>query len=76
MRTLNGFPLADTAWSIIGVSGDIIYEDVGAYPTMILAAGEYTVVANHRDQIYQETIDVVAGRDMTIRVLAEQSAQQ
>lgn len=75
VRTVNGFPLADTAWSVIGVSGDMIVEDVGAYPTMILAAGEYTVIANHRDQIYQETIEVVAGRDMTIRVLADETTQ-
>ena len=71
LQSEDGFPLADTAWSVIGVSGDVIAEDVGAYPTMILAAGEYTVIARHRDRIYQRDIDVLAGRDMTIRVMAE-----
>lgn len=70
VRTENGFPLADTAWSVIGASGEVLVEDVGAYPTMILAAGEYTAIANHRDRIYQHTFTVTAGRDVTIRVMA------
>ncbi|WP_306025537.1 hypothetical protein [Oceaniradius stylonematis] len=76
VRSENGFPLADTAWSVIGVSGEVLAEHVGAYPTLILAAGEYTAIANHRDAIYQHTFDVVAGRDVTVRVMAsEENAQ-
>lgn len=66
----NGFPLADTAWSVLTRSGDVIKEDVGAVPTMILSAGEYTVIAKNKDRIYQRDIEVVAGRDLTIRVEA------
>lgn len=66
----NGFPLADTAWSVLTLSGDIIKEDVGAVPTMILSAGEYTVIAKNKDRIYQRDIEVIAGRDLTIRVEA------
>ena len=51
-------------------SGDVIKEDVGAVPTMILSAGEYTVIAKNKDRIYQRDIEVVAGRDLTIRVEA------
>ena len=70
VRTENGFPLADTAWTVIGTSGEVLAEDVGAYPTMILASGEYTVIAKHRGQIYQHEFSVDAGRDVTVRVLA------
>lgn len=70
VRSENGFPLADTAWSVIGASGEVLVEDVGAYPTMILAAGEYTAIANHRDQVFQHNFEVVAGRDVTVRVKA------
>lgn len=66
----NGFPLADTAWSVLTLSGDIIKEDVGAVPTMILSAGEYTIIAKNKDRIYQRDIEVIAGRDLTIRVEA------
>lgn len=66
----NGFPLADTAWSVLTPSGDVIKEDVGAVPTMILSAGEYTIIAKNKDRIYQRDIEVVAGRDLTIRVEA------
>ncbi|MEM8539865.1 MAG: hypothetical protein AAGF25_02820 [Pseudomonadota bacterium] len=68
--TSNGFPLADTAWSVLTLSGDIIKEDVGAVPTMILSAGEYTIIAKNKDRIYQRDIEVIAGRDLTIRVEA------
>ena len=74
VRSENGFPLADTAWSVIGASGEVLAEHVGAYPTMILAAGEYTVIANHRDRIYQHNFAVVAGRDATVRVVADGQA--
>lgn len=70
VRSEDGYPLADTAWSVVGISGEVIAEHVGAYPEMILAAGEYTVVAKHREQIYQRDISVQAGQDVTIRVMA------
>lgn len=70
VRSSNGFPLADTAWSVLTLSGDVIKEDVGAVPTMILSAGEYTIIAKNKDKIYQRDIEVVAGRDLTIRVEA------
>ncbi len=71
VRTASGFPLADTAWTVIGASGEVLVEHVGAIPTMILASGEYTAVAKHRGQIFQQEFAVDAGRDVTIRVMAE-----
>lgn len=70
VRGKNGFPLADTAWSVIAPSGDVIREDVSAISTMILLAGEYTIVAQNKDNIYQKNIEVLSGRDQTIRVEA------
>lgn len=68
VRSASGFPLADTAWSIINKSGDMVRQDVGAVPSMILSAGEYTVIAKNKDKVYQKDIEVVAGRDRTIRI--------
>ncbi len=70
VRSEDGYPLADTAWSVVGVSGEVIAEHVGAYPEMVLAAGDYTVIAKNRDNIYQRDITVEAGKDVTVRVIA------
>ncbi|QKV20530.1 hypothetical protein HTY61_04550 [Oricola thermophila] len=78
VRGENGFPLADTAWSILGPSGDIIAENVGAFPTMILAAGDYTVLAKNKNRVFQRDITIRPGRDIVVKVdteTAEQIAQ-
>ena len=67
VRGEGGFPLADTAWSVLGASGDIIAENVGAFPTMILAAGDYTVIAKNKNRVFQ--------RDITIRPAATSSSR-
>ncbi|MEL6435866.1 MAG: hypothetical protein AAFP99_03625 [Pseudomonadota bacterium] len=74
VREANGFPLPDTAWSVLDSStGGIIREDIGAYPSMILAAGEYTAVAKHRDRLFQEEFAVAPGRDMTVRLRTDEN---
>ena len=48
-----GEAIADTAWSVLTSSGDIVSESVSAFPTMVLAEGEYTAIARNKDKIYQ-----------------------
>ena len=47
-----------------------MHESVGAFPTLILAAGNYTAVAKHQDQIYSRDFTVEAGlqRDIEVRL--------
>lgn len=66
-----GEAIADTHWSILTPGGDIVTEGVGAFPSFILAAGEYTVVAKHADSVFQRIFDVETGRDAEVEVLAE-----
>ena len=75
VRGKNGFPLADTAWSVLGASGDIIAENVGAFPTMILAAGDYTVIAKNKNRVFQRDITIRAGRDIVVKVDTETAEQ-
>lgn len=75
VRGQNGFPLADTAWSVLGASGDIIAENVGAFPTMILAAGDYTVIAKNKSRVYQRDITIRPGRDIVVKVDTETAEQ-
>ena len=55
-------------------SGDPVRESVGAFASMVLAEGDYTVVAKNRDRIYQREFTVVGGRNQEVEVLATESA--
>ncbi|CDO47044.1 hypothetical protein BM1374165_01041 [Bartonella henselae] len=77
VRQEGGEALADTSWSITNNSGDIMYETVGAYVSLVLAEGEYIAIAKNKDQIYQKVFSVVSGRDEDINVVAKaQNMQQ
>jgi hypothetical protein len=71
VREHGGEAIADTAWSILNDSGDIVRENVGAFASMVLAEGDYTIVAKNRDRIYQRDFTVVAGRNQDVEVLTE-----
>ncbi len=70
VREPGGEAIADTSWSILTDSGDIVRESVGAFASMVLAEGEYAIVAKNRDRIYQRDFTVVAGRNQDVEVLA------
>jgi hypothetical protein len=67
-----GEAIADTAWSILTSSGDIVSESVGAFPTIVLAEGGYSAVARNKDKIYQRDFTVNAGRNTDVEVLLTQ----
>jgi hypothetical protein len=56
-----GEALADTRWTIITPTGDVVKEGAGALPTHILAAGDYAVVARHNGLSYTRKFTVTAG---------------
>lgn len=64
-----GEAIADTAWSILSSGGDTVSESVGAFPTIVLAEGGYTVIARNKTQVYQREFTVVAGRNSDVEVL-------
>jgi len=64
-----GEAIADTAWSILTSGGDVVSESVGAFPTIVLAEGEYTAIARNKTQTYQREFTVVAGRNSDVEVL-------
>jgi hypothetical protein len=51
-------------------SGDPVRENVGAFASMVLAEGDYTVIAKNRERIYQRDFTVVAGRNQDVEVIA------
>ncbi|ESZ06746.1 MULTISPECIES: hypothetical protein [unclassified Mesorhizobium] len=70
VRGTGGEAIADTSWSLLNESGDPIKEAVGAFASMVLAEGQYTIIAKNRDRIYQKDFTVVAGQNQEIEVLA------
>lgn len=76
LRDEDGFPLPDTSWAVLSEAGERVSEAVGPYPSMILAAGNYTVIASNREQFYQHDITVSAGVDQTVRVITTRDQMQ
>jgi hypothetical protein len=66
-----GEALAGTAFSVLTPGGDIIREAIGAFPSMILAEGEYVAIARNQGKVYQRPFKVDSGLDRDIEVLAK-----
>jgi hypothetical protein len=64
-----GEALADTSWSVLTPDGDVVTESVGAFPTHILAAGSYTIIASHDGKAYSRQFDVETGRDHEVEIV-------
>ncbi|MBB4001367.1 hypothetical protein [Aurantimonas endophytica] len=69
VREPGGEALADTAWSVTTASGDIVRQSVGAFPSMVLAEGEYVLIAKNRDKVYQRIFEVQSGHNVDVEVL-------
>lgn len=65
-----GEALANTAWSVLTPGGDVIKESTGAFPRIVLAEGEYRVVAKNEGKVFERNFTVVTGVDGEIEVVA------
>lgn len=71
-----GEAIADTAWSVLTESGDIVNENVSAFSTLVLAEGQYSAVARNKDKLYQRPFTVTAGKNVEVEVLMKDAASQ
>ena len=65
-----GEALANTDWAVLSPAGDTIAETKGAFPRVILAEGEYKVIARNDNKVYQQDLTVIPGVDGEIEVRA------
>jgi hypothetical protein len=65
-----GEALANTAWSVLTPGGDVIKESIGAFPTVILAEGDYVAIARNEGKVYNREFKVEAGVDREIEVVS------
>lgn len=70
-----GEAIADTAWSVLTGSGDVVNESVSAFSTMVLSEGDYLAVARNKDKIYQRDFTVKAGENADVDVLLSEHVQ-
>jgi hypothetical protein len=68
--------LANTNFTVLTPGGDIIRELIGAFPSLVLAEGEYVVIARHDSKTYQATFQVQSGQDRDVEVIAQETANQ
>jgi hypothetical protein len=70
-----GEALANTTFTVLTPGGDVIREMVGAFPSLVLAEGEYAVIARHDGKTYQSTFQVDTGMDHDVEVVAQDPGQ-
>ena len=66
-----GEAFAGTAFSVLTPGGDVIREAIGAFPQVILAEGDYVLIARQEGQVYSRDFKVESGIDRDIEVLAK-----
>jgi hypothetical protein len=66
----HGEALANTQWTVLTPGGDVIKESIGAFPRVVLADGDYHVIARNEGKTFQRDFKVITGVDGEIEVLA------
>ncbi|MFZ1921394.1 MAG: hypothetical protein WB868_06150 [Xanthobacteraceae bacterium] len=66
-----GEALANTQWTVLTPGGDVIKESIGAFPRIVLAEGDYHVIARNEGKTYQRDFKVITGVDGEVEVLAQ-----
>ena len=70
VNTRGGEALANTQWTVLTPGGDVIKESIGAFPRLVLAEGDYHVIARNEGRAYQRDFKVITGVDGEVEVLA------
>ncbi len=66
-----GDALANTTFTILTPGGDVIREMIGAFPSLVLAEGEYVAIARHDNKTYQANFKVLSTQDHDVEVIAK-----
>ncbi|MCF6326897.1 MAG: hypothetical protein L3J21_06365 [Devosiaceae bacterium] len=69
VSNVGGEAIADVDWQVQDMGGETLYTHLGAFPSAILAVGDYVVFAQSGDQVYNREFQVQAGQPINIEVL-------
>ncbi len=64
-----GEAFAGTAFTVLTPGGDVIREAIGAFPEVILAEGEYVLIARQGGQVHTQEFRIESGLDRDIEVV-------
>lgn len=65
-----GEAIADVDWTVTDADGKDVFATIGAFANLVLAEGEYTVVARQGDRVYNRDFEIRPGPPREIEVLA------
>jgi hypothetical protein len=66
-----GEALANTQWTVLTPDGDVVNESIGAFPRLVLAEGDYHLIARNQGQTYQRDFKVINGVDGDVELMAK-----
>lgn len=64
-----GEAIADIDWTVKTSDGQTVFSETGAFPSTVLAEGDYLVLAQRGDQVFNREFEVQAGPAREIEVL-------
>lgn len=64
-----GEGIADVDWTVKAADGASVFTNSGIFPTTVLAAGDYVVLAKRGENTYQRNFEVKPGASQDIEVL-------
>ena len=67
-----GEAMANTSFTILTPGGDVVRELIGAFPSLVLAEGDYIAIARHGGKTYQSEFKVESGADRDVEVPTQQ----
>lgn len=66
----DGEALANTQWTVSTPDGDVIKESIGAFPRLVLAEGDYHLIARNEGKTFQRDFKVIDGVDGEVELKA------
>ena len=64
-----GEAIADVEWTVNDAAGATVFTDLGAFPSTVLAEGEYVVLAKQGEQVFDREFQVQPGSPEEIEIL-------
>ena len=71
VKTPGSEALANTSFTVLTPGGDVLREMIGAFPSIVLAEGEYVAIARNEGRTFQSTFKVVSGTNRDVEILAK-----
>jgi hypothetical protein len=66
-----GEAIADVDWTVKTADGATVFSELGAFPSTVLAEGDYLVLAKQGEQVFNREFQVQAGSVREIEVLTQ-----